>query len=119
MKTESMNACPGCKKHCPMGAPRCKYGRNYFEKAAAAQEKPLHRETHHEKGTKRHGWEKNVTQGSAVHRLISVGRSAKKALKQGRLTEAQLLASLSEEDRRALSEILELFERKNFGASGV
>jgi len=38
MAKQAMNVCPGCSKHCPMGSPRCKYGRKYFEKLASRLE---------------------------------------------------------------------------------
>ena len=102
MKKEGMNTCPGCKRRCPMGETRCSYGRKYFEKQAGAQDK-------------KHGWEKHLTQGSMLHQLISVGRSAKKALKKGEATEAQLLSSMNDDQQQSLSELLELFRSKNFG----
>ena len=70
MKNESMNVCPGCKRHCPACAVKCKYGQKYFEKKACAEKSnPLQK--------KKARWKKTVSEGSAIYLLISAGRSAK------------------------------------------
>ena len=111
MKNESMNVCPGCKRHCPACAVKCKYGQKYFEKKACAEKSnPLQK--------KKARWKKTVSEGSAIYLLISAGRSAKKALKRGETTEARLLASLTDEERQTLAGLLDAFREKNFGPAG-
>ena len=93
--------CPGCSKHCPMGAPRCKYGRAYFEKQAAKQT---------EQSAKKCKWKTRVTPDSALWQLLSVSRRLKKALCHGEITEARLLSALDAQEQQALSVLLNRLE---------
>lgn len=88
--------CPGCGKHCVMGKEGCKYGVKYFEKQQAED--------------KECKWEKFVENGGLVWRLLMLGRNTKKALKKNRATEAQLMGTLTAEEKEQLSDILEKLE---------
>lgn len=99
MKKKNENVCPGCSRHCPANAVRCKRGRAYFaEREAAGPEKRPHG---------KHKWEKRVSEGGLLWQLICFSRSAKKALCGKEIAEAQLLDALSEPERNQLWEILE------------
>jgi len=89
--------CPGCSRHCPMHAVRCKYGKNYFAKLESAQEK---------KAEKR-SWKKSVAKGGLTWQFLRVSRKTKKDLKNSRLTEQQLLSRLSESEQAQLRNILD------------
>ena len=95
---KNTNVCPGCHKHCPLSAPRCKYGRNY-----AAKHSPETAPA----PTFKHKWQRFATPDGLVWKLITTGKKCKKALCQSRLTEEQLLASLSTEEQQTLADLLE------------
>jgi len=113
MKENKAGGCPGCGKHCPANAPRCKYGRAYFEK--------LERETGAKEGMaahcrgeerkKRFKWERYVTRDDVLHQLLLVSRRTKKALCEGERSEEKLLLALKPEERQALSGILRKLEQ--------
>lgn len=89
--------CPGCGRHCPLDAPRCKYGIRYANKIKGEKVKE----------ERRFKWEKYVASGGVVWKMLHVSRNAKKSLVRGVVTEEQLLAALTDSERRMLEEILE------------
>lgn len=99
MKKQSPDVCPGCGKHCPAAAVRCKYGRAHFAKLAEESAAP-------EKGKHRRKWEKHVAADGPLWQLISTGRRVKKALLGGEIREEQLLTRLTGDEQRQLTEIL-------------
>jgi len=100
MAKQAMNVCPGCSKHCPMGSPRCKYGRKYFEKLAQEKEIPQEIRRHYK-------WEKLVHQGGLVWQLLWVASRSKKALRKKELTEHELLLALDNDELEQLQQLLE------------
>lgn len=104
MKNANTGVCPGCKRHCPMNAVRCKYGKQHFAKLETAEEK---------KSRPRHKWERATRPGGLAWRLLAVSRSAKKALVGRDMTEDELLSRLSADDRALLGELLAKLDHKN------
>lgn len=96
MKKEEPARCPGCGKHCPLSAPRCKYGR-----ACAAR---LEAKT--EKNSCKHKWEGHVAQDGVLWHLLHISRKMKKNLCHKRTTEAQLLSALSCVEQEYLLHVL-------------
>ncbi len=84
--------CPGCGKHCAAANPRCRFGQKYFAKHAAGKDKPA--------------WERYVEQGGAAWTLLSVSRTAKKALKKGKITEDRMMAALNDGEKEQLQALL-------------
>ena len=97
MKQENCAHCPGCSRHCPAYAVRCKYGQKYFEKHPPESPAPC---------SKKHKWEKHVTSGGLVWQLIAGSRNVKKALCREQITEETLLRQLTPEEQEALSRLL-------------
>lgn len=107
--------CPGCKKRCPAGAPKCKFGRTYFAKAHKG---PKHKSG---KGTlpdrlfglrmpdRKHAfkWEKHLVTGGLGWKFLYVSRNFKKSLTKSPLTEEQIFSVLTPEEKESLSSILE------------
>ena len=93
MKEKNIPTCPGCRKHCPLSAVRCKYGRNYIEKLNAEEDKPRK-------------WKKRIAPEGELHLLLSTAKGIKSALKESAVTESQLLSTPDPFQREALSEIL-------------
>ncbi len=105
MKKSAANTCPGCGKHCPAGAVRCKYGQKYFARLnASADQSPVKKTSPVSKPRK---WEKNVCSGGLLWHFLSTGRRVKKTLRKGRATEDQILAMLTETEKSSLAAILE------------
>lgn len=97
MKTEKIPRCPGCSKHCPLSAPRCKYGRTYAAKKMEKEIKPKCK----------HKWEGYVTLQGEIWQMLTLSRAIKKGLCHSRVTETQLLSAITPEQRQALAEILQ------------
>ena len=91
------DCCPGCGKHCPMKSPCCGYGRKYFEKQKKENCKKAQPESGKKQKRQRHG---------LIQKLFDVRRMMKEKLRDGSITEAQLLASLSEEEQLHLARAL-------------
>ena len=98
MKNEHMPVCPGCSRHCPANAVRCKYGRAYFTKhppaEAACSGKP-----------KGHKWKAFVEKDGVLLNYLISGKKIKKALCHQKVSEAALLSLLTEEEKHVLSAI--------------
>ena len=84
MKSNKQAVCPGCSRHCPMGAEHCKYGRRYFARQAEAEPQQTYK------------WEKYVQKQGLVWQLLMTARKVKKALRSRKMTEEQLLAALGD-----------------------
>jgi len=98
MKKEKCNFCPGCKRACPSCCPRCKYGVKYFSKNAANEENPK--------------WARHISVNGPAYQLLSISRSAKKALCKEKITEDALFEKFSADDRQIFSELLAKLARK-------
>ena len=94
--------CPGCGRHCPLSAPKCKFGRHYLEKK---QEEML---SSTDQGKKKK-WELHVTSGGTLWQLLSTSCAVKKMLCKKKCTEQQLLAAFTVEEVTILSELLKKF----------
>ena len=106
MKKKKATVCPCCSRHCTRDSLRCKYGRTYFEKLdQRAAEQAAAPQTEAARSCK-HKWAKLVAPDGLLFQLLTVSCKAKKALRSGRLTEAQLTASLTEANRDQLSSLL-------------
>lgn len=90
MSKHKENRCPGCSKHCPCGAVKCKYGRKYFKQHG---QRPARK------------WESYVSAGGAAWQLLETARQMKKALKKGAAEEA-VLGALNEQERAQLCALL-------------
>ncbi|MBP3645672.1 MAG: hypothetical protein J6K55_04525 [Clostridia bacterium] len=97
MKKSNIPTCPGCSRHCPACSVRCKYGRQYFQKH------PVETKC----DSKKHKWERYVTEGEMLWNLLAHGKKIKKALCHQQLTESALLSLLSEEEKAAVSSALQ------------
>ena len=73
---------------------KCKYGRNYFEKLSAEDT----------------GKKRIVEKGGLAWRLLKTVKIAKKALKKRDISEEQLMARFTEEDKAQLSTLLDKLE---------
>ena len=98
MKQTKQTVCPGCSRHCPMGAEHCKYGRRYFAKLAETEQQKTYK------------WEKYVEKNGLVWQLLMTARRIKKTLRSQKLTEEQLLAALDQEQRQQFSELKKKME---------
>ncbi|MBQ4075298.1 MAG: hypothetical protein IJD39_08865 [Clostridia bacterium] len=105
MNIEKMK-CPGCGKHCPLSAPRCKFGRHYLEKM---KEKPS---ADFEKNTKKKKWETYVKPGEAIWAFLSVSCQIKKALCKQKVTENQLLSEFSKDEIETMISLIKKFTVK-------
>ena len=106
MKNEKQLLCPGCGRHCPASAPRCKYGRNYFAKKSACSASSCpHSECAFHPG-RTYKWEKHAPRETLLGQFLLVGCKTKKALKNKNITQQQLLESLPQEETQRLSETL-------------
>ncbi|MBQ8508189.1 MAG: hypothetical protein IJ466_12275 [Clostridia bacterium] len=101
MKKDKQNTCPGCSRHCPLSAPRCKYGRTYLAKKQKSEAKCAKKESI------KYKWEKYAARDGLAWKLFFTCRSAKRAMRDSGISEAQFFAVLTEEERRALAGILE------------
>jgi len=99
MKKDKLDRCPGCGKHCPLSAPRCKYGRAYAAKLEASQT-----------GCK-HKWEAYVTRGEPLWQMLTISRKIKKNLCHSRVTEAEVMAALTPLERQQLAQMLYKLQR--------
>lgn len=91
-KKNGLPCCPGCGKHCPMGATRCKYGNKYFAKSFP-KEKPS-------------GWKTRIEKGGLIFLLLKVVKQVKKGLKKEQTSEEVLLSRLNPSEKEALESIL-------------
>ena len=94
MKKNGVEVCPGCGKHCPLGATRCKYGAAYFAKQQKA-------------GEHQYKWEKHIEKYGLAWQLLHTVRIAKKSLCHAKRTEEQIFSALTAEERRTLSVLLQ------------
>ena len=112
MKNKKIERCPGCGKHCPLSAPRCKYGRNYAAKINGQKDEacPFKAECKH-KG------EKYVVYEQPLWQMLTISRRIKKGLCHARFTEAELMAALTPQQQMQFGDILcrlqAAVERKN------
>ena len=88
------DVCPGCSKHCAMGAARCKYGRAYFD--SIEKKAP----------EKKRKWERYAASGSTVWLLLHAARKIKKALCHEKISEAQLMDGMSLQEQAALDALV-------------
>lgn len=98
---DKTNRCPGCSRHCPLNAPRCKYGCRYVSKLknqTQEAETPLRK------------WERDVQRGGLLWRLLYVSRWMKKALRKGCISEKELLSLLDESHQQELAVALAALE---------
>lgn len=102
MKKDKAPVCPGCSRHCPMGAPRCKYGVRYFAQ--------LEEKTEKKAAAPAHKWEKLVARDGLGWQVLSAGCAVKKTLRRGEATEEQIFAVLTPEEKTVLIEILKKLE---------
>ena len=93
--------CPGCSRHCPIGTPKCKYGRNYFAKC-----QPCPKAAEHPCEAKSRKWKESVKKGGLTHLLLKSAKSIKKGLKRGVLTEEALLSRLTPSEKESLEAIM-------------
>jgi len=100
MKSLNMPVCPGCSRHCPANAVRCKYGRTYFAKHPPAETACSAKQ----KGCK---WKAIVKKDSLLWNYLISTKKIKKALCHQKITEAAFLALLTEEEQRSLGIITE------------
>lgn len=107
MGKQKTDVCPGCSRHCPLSHVRCKYGEKYIEKRRRDQQAAGQLLTKGEDGKPRRKWEKYVTQGSTFWKLLLTASRLKKALRKEQITEAQLLAALTPQDRAMLDALLD------------
>ena len=99
MKNNGMPTCPGCGRHCSLAHPRCKYGRDYWEKIQRKeQEAP--------KEKSRFKWEGLVEKEGLIWQLFLVSRSMKKALRKKKVVEEDLLLRLNDQEQQQLSDLL-------------
>ena len=96
MTKHGQPVCPGCSRHWPVDAVRCKYGRNYGEQ--------LDRKEETVKGKAK--WKKRVARGGVIWQLLKVSKQMKKALRHGWTTETELLTMLSEEEKAVLPGVM-------------
>jgi len=94
------NVCPGCSKHCPLNAPRCKYG---IRHAAKLQKKATACAT---KKQKQYKWERHTAKGGPAHLMLTVSRSAKKALCHEKTTEERMFASFTPAEKELFASLL-------------
>lgn len=100
MKNEHMPVCPGCSRHCPANAVRCKYGRAYFTKHPPAEAACSGKQ-------KGHKWKAFVEKNGLLWNYLLSAKEIKKALCHQKATEAALLSLLTEEEKRSLGSIAE------------
>jgi len=105
MKKQNPNVCPGCSRSCAADAVRCKRGRKYFaELSAAVSAPPIIRDG------KKHKWERLASEDGLLRQLLITARTLKHLLRGG-VSEDRLLATLSDEERGQLAEILSKLSR--------
>lgn len=95
MKKNGVEVCPGCGRHCPMGATRCKYGAAYFAKQKKAAEPSQYK------------WEKYIEKHGLAWQLLHTVRIAKKSLCHAKRTEEQLFSALTAEEKSTFSSLLQ------------
>ena len=100
MKQE--NRCPGCGKHCPLNAPRCKYGRTYAEKIQKKKKDDAQRTA----PAILKKWKKYLSADSVIYQLLISSKQIKQGLRQEELSEEKLLSRISPEEAKTLSVIL-------------
>ena len=105
MKTQTANTCPGCSRHCPAKHLRCKYGQKHFEKLRRAEEaKSLIVQAEKKP---RHKWEKHVTPDGLFWHLLWYSGRIKRALRKKKISEQQLLSTLTQQEQAQLDALLE------------
>ena len=102
--------CPGCSKHCPLSAPKCKYGCRYAQKCAASA--AANCAANGCKSTDKHSrkWKKRVEKGGLLHLLLKTGKRIKKGLHRDSVTEEKLLSMLAPSEKESLEAILRKLE---------
>lgn len=104
MKTVNQNVCPGCSRHCTADCVRCKRGRAYFAKQ---RENDNFAPMENTKKKHHHKWERSLSEGGPIWRMLRMSKKIKKALRNGEISEAGLLEPLSEQERDQLSEVMD------------
>ena len=102
MAKQKKTVCPGCSRHCTQDCVRCKYGQRYFEKknAMETEQKSAPKE-------RQRKWEKHVSKGGLLWKLLFAGSQCKRALKKKGLTEQMILQVLNREEQAELDALLE------------
>lgn len=118
-KNTDQNTCPGCGRHCPACAPRCKYGCRYFRKMAEAacpaggccgagkKKEALKNKGQSKKREEECKWARYAPPGGLGYSLLSAARTAKKGLRKGRFTEEAFFGALSDAQQAELRMMLE------------
>ena len=99
MKEEKIDRCPGCGHHCPLTAPRCKFGRQYQEKIGMLA---------HEKGEKGKTckWEAYVGQNGLGWNLLMQAKRIKNGLRSQKISEEKIFQNLSPQEQQTLLQLL-------------
>ena len=107
MKKDISGVCPGCSRHCSRDALKCKYGHEHFEKL---QKKEQAKKEH------RYKWESYTEKDGLAWILFLVCRNIKKALRSKSMTEDEIFAPLSQEEK---NELANLVHKLNFHANSA
>lgn len=99
MNGKKESRCPGCSRRCKEGNVRCKYGRSYFEERKADSQKAVK--------DRKYKWERYVETGSTVWKLLRLNAELKRAIKDGDLTEQQIMCRLTDEERQVFEGLLD------------
>lgn len=105
MTKERKDMCPGCSRHCTAGNEHCKYGRKYFGEKQKTPENGGERKQ--EPVNHQRKWEKHVTAGSPVWKLLWTASRSKRALRRKECTEQELLSLLDEVEQAQLDALLQ------------
>ena len=110
MKKDISGVCPGCSRHCSRDILKCKYGREYFAKLDKKQNK---QDTKQDRSYK---WEAYTEKGGLAWLLLLICRNIKKALRSHAMTEAEIFAPLSHEEK---AELAHLVQKLNFSGNSA
>lgn len=105
MKDMNITRCDGCGKHCPIKSLGCGYGKRHYGYLSAVKK------TADIKKEKIGKWEGFVKMEGLVWRMICTSRSIKDALQEKHITEEELNAVLTDDDRRNLDSVLKKLEK--------
>lgn len=106
MKHDKEPRCPGCSRHCPLSAPRCKYGCRYAQKCAASAASSCAANGCKSRDKHSRKWKKCIEKGGLLHLLLKSGKHIKKGLQKGSVTEEKLLSALTPSEKESLEAIL-------------
>ena len=99
MKQDKTSRCPGCGHHCPLSAPKCKFGRQYQQKIEVKASK-------NDAGAKSCKWEAYVVKDGLAWNLLMQAKSMKKSLKAKKSTEQQIFQALSDPEQEIMLSLL-------------